>query len=242
MVVVGEPGGRQPAQQALGGGERLGCLTRRHRLRVRDCREPVGVQGAHRLVGEQEAAPVDRPERAVEHVADVDRVVRAARDRPQRLHARRDALQRARGAADRLGPAVEQDRVGQRLIHRRALGVQRGEALAVARQRPALAARAAPGGRLVDVEHHHGVAGQQIADARGADRPAADRDHRRRAAPPAPRRPGPPRLRGTRARRGRRSSPRSRCRGGARAHGRCRPRGRPGRRPRRGRRWSSRRP
>ena len=117
---------------------------------------------------------------AVEHVADVDRVVVLARDRPQRLHAGGDPPQRARGAPDRLRAAVEQHRVGQRLVLRRALGVQRREALAVARQRPALAARAAPGRGLVDVEHHDRVPRQQLAHARGADRAAAERDHRRR--------------------------------------------------------------
>jgi hypothetical protein len=138
------------------------------------------VDGGDGLVGQEEAAAANGPEVAVEDVADVDGVVVAAGDRPHGLDARRDAPQRARGAADRLGAAVEQDGVGERLVDRGALGVQRGEALAVARQRPALATRAAPGGRLVDVEHHDRVPGQQLAHAGRADRAAADRDDRRR--------------------------------------------------------------
>jgi hypothetical protein len=46
--------------------------------------------------------------------------------------------------------------------------VQRFEAVAVARQRAAVAA-ALPGGVGVDVEQHHGVAGERLAHPLGAD-------------------------------------------------------------------------
>ena len=121
--------------------------------------------------------PARRPQQAR---PDVDGIVARGAASPQ--HARPVGLTPQRGdrghrVADDVARGVGEDGVRERVVERAALGVQRLEALAVARQRPP-PARTLPRDNRIDVEQHDDVALERVTHARRADRPAAERDRR----------------------------------------------------------------
>ncbi len=90
----------------------------------------------------------------------------------------REAAQRRQRAAHDVARGVVEDRVGQPLVERGALGVERAEGRAVARERPPPPARAPPGRGDVDVEQHDDVAGERGLHPGRGHGAAAEREHR----------------------------------------------------------------
>ena len=177
VVVLVHPGARERAQDAVGARERLVALARLEPHLDLDRGQEVGVARADRRIGDQEAPASQRPHRRAQQPLPHEHRVLAG---PQQLRPGRRVGERAdgrQGLAHLVAAVGRQDRVGQPGVERRALGVQRLEAVAVARQRPSVAA-ALPGGVGVDVQQHHGVAGERVAHPLRADRAAAERDHR----------------------------------------------------------------
>jgi hypothetical protein len=181
VVVVVHARGGQRAQQPLDGGQRLVLLA----LRYPQLGDGIGdpIVGGYRGVSDHEAAAGDGPEGTGDQaLADVDRVAARGGRRPQELGARRCTRERAQGAhalANLVTRGVEQHGVGERVVERPALGVQRDEARVVAGQGAALVAGPTPRRVDVDVEQHHRVPLQQRAHALGVHGAATERHHRR---------------------------------------------------------------
>jgi hypothetical protein len=170
---------REPAQHALGGGERLALLARgdRDRLLAGDA-----VVAGDVLVGDDEAAALRRVEEPGrdQAAAGEQRVVAGRRRRPHEPDARGrpQRLQRGQRAARQVAAAAGgQRRVRDACVERGAVGVELVEAAAVARERAALARRAAPRvlGRHLELDDR--VVAKRVADPLGAERAAAERDH-----------------------------------------------------------------
>jgi hypothetical protein len=187
VAAAGALGG-EPPPDALGGGERLVGLPRRHLDQPGEVPQAAGVQLRHGLVGDRKATGVrrQRPRGGAERaVPDPHRVVARGGRRPQQPQARRprvtgarrERAQRAGGPARDRRPAGEQHGVSGVQVRAGALGVQRGEALGITRERPAAAPCPLPCGIEVDVDQHRDVAAQRGSDPLGAERAAAEGDH-----------------------------------------------------------------
>ena len=174
----------QRAQHRFGLSERLALLARRHH------RAAVAVDLLERrdvLVGHHVAPSAERREEARldQPAAEEHGIVAGLRRGPHEACARGGLPQRGQErqrAAQRVAVAGRHHPVGHRLVEGHPVAVQLREAGPVAGQGPPPARGPAPGALGIDLQVHHGVAAERLADALGLHGAAAERDHRSVAA------------------------------------------------------------
>ena len=180
VVLPGHPGAGQLAQHRLGSGHRLRALAGVDLDPAGERLEPVGVERADDRVGDAEAPAGQRPPAGLEQAPpDVDRVGAGGAFGPDQPRPGRELGQGRDRGNRRRGPARrrrEDHRVGELLVERQALGVERAELGLVAGQRAVAAGGPPPGVLGADRQPDDDVAVERVADPLGEDAAAAERD------------------------------------------------------------------